>query len=123
MAGDQAYLMPRDKGPVRALARDIVDSRRSILGLFMPLALTLIVFMYASPPQIQVWMTPALLVLMAVMIIDAIFIGRLVNNKVAERFPDTSDGGFRLGLYAAGRASQMRRMRAPRPRVNRGEPV
>lgn len=122
MSGEEAYLLPRDKGPVRALARDLVDSRRNILGLFMPFAMTLIFVMFAVP-QLQLWMTPAMLVLMAVMTVDGIFIARLVNNRVAERFPESDDGGWKLGWYAASRASQLRKMRAPRPRVNRGEPV
>ncbi|ETZ88985.1 hypothetical protein L829_2559 [Mycobacteroides abscessus MAB_030201_1075] len=124
MAGDEAYLLPRDKGPVRAFARDIVDSRRNVLGLFMPLALFLIFTMFAVPSvQVQMWMTPAMLVLMIVMIVDGIFVGRLVNKRVYERFPTSDEGGFKLGWYAASRASQLRKMRAPRPRVNRGEPV
>ena len=36
MAGEEAYLLPRDQGPVRRYVRDIVDSRRNVLGLFMP---------------------------------------------------------------------------------------
>ena len=47
MAGDDAYLLPRDKGPVRRYVRDIVDSRRNVLGLFMPAALGLIFVMLA----------------------------------------------------------------------------
>ena len=39
MAGEDAYLLPRDKGPVRRYVRDVVDSRRNVLGLFMPAAL------------------------------------------------------------------------------------
>ena len=52
MAGDDAYLLPRDKGPVRRFVRDIVDSRRNVLGLFMPAALALIFVMLAIP-QVQ----------------------------------------------------------------------
>ena len=39
MAGEDAYLLPRDRGPVRRYVRDVVDSRRNLLGLFMPSAL------------------------------------------------------------------------------------
>lgn len=124
MTGDEAYLLPRDKGQVRAFARDIVDSRRNVLGLFMPLALFLIFAMFAVPSvQVQMWMTPAMLVLMLVMVVDGVFVGRLVNKRVAERYPTSEESGFKLGWYAASRASQLRKMRAPRPRVNRGEPV
>ena len=123
MAGDDAYLLPRDKGPVRALARDVVDSRRiSVLGLFMPAALGLIFIMLAVP-QVQVFISPAMLILMAIMIIDGFFLGRKVNRLADEKNPDNTEGAWKLGFYAASRASQLRRMRAPRPRVNRGEKV
>ena len=42
MAGEEAYLLPRDQGPIRRYVRDVVDSRRNLLGLFMPSALTLL---------------------------------------------------------------------------------
>lgn len=123
MAGDDDYLLPRDKGPVRRFARDIVDSRRiSVLGLFMPAALGLI-FIMLGVPQVQYYISPAMLVLMAIMIVDGLLLGRRVNRLVDEKFPDNTESGWKLGFYAASRASQLRRMRAPRPQVNRGEKV
>ena len=123
MAGDDAYLLPRDKGPVRALARDIVDARRiSVLGLFMPAALGLIFIMLAVP-QVQYYISPAMLILMGIMIVDGLLLGRKVNRLVDDKYPDHTEGGWKLGFYAASRASQLRRMRAPRPRVSRGEKV
>jgi hypothetical protein len=123
MAGDDAYLLPRDKGPVRALARDIVDARRiSVLGLFMPAALGLI-FVMLAVPQVQYYISPAMLILMGIMIVDGLLLGRKVNRLVDDKYPDHTEGGWKLGFYAASRASQLRRMRAPRPRVSRGEKV
>nr|WP_163751583.1 DUF3043 domain-containing protein [Mycolicibacterium helvum] len=122
MSGDEAYLLPRDQGPVRRYARDIVDSRRNILGLFMPAALGLI-FVMLAVPQVQLFISPAMLVLMALMAVDGILLGRKVNKAVNAKFPDNAEGSFKLGMYAAGRASQMRRMRAPRPQVERGAKV
>jgi hypothetical protein len=123
MAGDDDYLLPRDKGPVRRYARDIVDSRRiSVLGLFMPAALGLIFIMLAVP-QVQYFISPAMLILMAIMIVDGLLLGRRVNRLVDEKYPDHTESGWKLGFYAASRASQLRRMRAPRPQVNRGDKV
>lgn len=123
MAGDDAYLLPRDKGPVRRYARDIVDSRRiSVLGLFMPAALALI-FVMLAVPQVQYYISPAMLILMAIMIVDGFFLGRKVNRLVDQKYPDHTESGWKLGFYAASRASQLRRMRAPRPQVNRGDKV
>jgi hypothetical protein len=124
MAGEDAYLLPRDKGPVRRLVRDVVDSRRNVLGLFMPAALGLIFIMLAVPSvQVQRLLSPAMLVLVLVMVIDGFFVGRKANKLVDQKFPDNTESGWKLGFYAASRASQLRRMRAPRPQVNRGDKV
>ena len=124
MAGEDAYLLPRDKGPVRRFARDVVDSRRNVLGLFMPAALGLIFVMLAVPSvQVQRLLSPAMLVLVLIMVIDGLIVGRKVNRLVDEKFPNNTESGWKLGFYAASRASQLRRMRAPRPQVNRGDKV
>lgn len=124
MAGEDAYLLPRDKGPVRRYVRDVVDARRNLLGLFMPSALGLIFVMLAVPSvQVQQLLSPAMLVLVFVMVIDGFVLGRKVNRMVDEKFPDNTETGWKLGFYAASRASQLRRMRAPRPQVERGASV
>ena len=124
MSGEDAYLLPRDKGPVRRFARDVVDSRRNLLGLFMPSALGLIFVMLAVPSlTVQRLLSPAMLVLVLIMVIDGFILGRKVNKLVDQKFPDNTESGWKLGFYAASRASQLRRMRAPRPQVNRGDKV
>ena len=124
MAGEDAYLLPRDKGPVRRFVRDVVDSRRNVLGLFMPSALGLIFVMLAVPSlTVQRLLSPAMLVLVVIMVIDGLIIGRKVNRLVDQKFPNNAESGWKLGFYAASRASQLRRMRAPRPQVNRGDKV
>ncbi len=124
MAGEDAYLLPRDKGPVRRYVRDVVDSRRNVLGLFMPSALAMIFVMLAVPSvQVQQLLSPAMLVLVFIMLVDGFVLGRKVNRMVDEKFPDNTEGGWKLGFYAASRASQLRRMRSPRPQVERGASV
>lgn len=122
MAGEDDYLLPRDKGPVRRYVRDLVDSRRNVLGLFMPAALGLL-FVMLAVPQVQLFISPAMLVLVTVMVIDGILVARRVNKRVDEKFPDNPDSGWKLGFYAASRASQLRRMRAPKPQIDRGDSV
>jgi hypothetical protein len=124
MSGDDAYLLPRDKGPVRRFVRDVVDARRNILGLFMPAALALVFVMVSVPsPQFQRLLSPAMLLLVLVMLVDAVLVGRKINKLVDAKFPENTESGWKLGLYAASRASQLRRMRAPRPQVDRGAEI
>ena len=124
MAGNDAYLLPRDKGPVRRYVRDVVDARRNVLGLFMPAALALIFVMLSVPSvAVQQLVSPAMLVLVLIMVIDGFILGRKVNRLADAKFPDNTETGWKLGFYAASRASQLRRMRAPRPQVERGASV
>ena len=123
MAGEEAYLLPRDQGPIRRYVRDVVDSRRvNVLGMFMPATLFLLLAMF-SVPQVQLLMSPAMLILMALMSIDGLILGRKVSKLVDAKFPSNTESRWKLGLYAAGRATQMRRMRTPRPQVGRGSDV
>lgn len=123
MAGDEAYLLDRDKGPVRRYIRDVVDSRRNLLGLFMPSAFVLLFLTLSVPLAVQRYVSLGLLVLMLFMAVDAFLLGRKIGRRVDEKFPDNTDARWRLSLYGVGRASQLRRMRAPKPQVNRGDHV
>ncbi len=122
LAGEDKYLLPRDRGPVRAYVRDLVDARRNLVGLFMPLALVLILTMFLTP-QVQAYVTLAMIVMMAFMVAEGFLIGRTINKRVLERYPDDTTSRWSLGWYAFVRASQIRRMRAPKPRVSPGDAV
>ena len=121
MDGDEKYMMARDRGPVRKMARDIVDSRRNFAGLFLPFAIFLLVVLMV--PSLAVIGNLVLLVFVLLTVIDSIYLGRMVNRRVRERFPDTTDTGFRLGWYSFTRAMQLRMMRAPRPQHKPGDKV
>jgi hypothetical protein len=122
-AGDDKYLLPRDKGPVRAFVRDVVDSRRHLIGLFMPLALLVLVAMVSPVPAIQAYAAPGTLVVLLVMVLEGFLLGRTVVRRVREKFPDASDRPLSLGWYSFVRASQIRKLRVPKPKVQPGDNV
>jgi hypothetical protein len=119
-AGDERYLMPRDRGPVKAYVRDVVDSRPHIMGLFMPLALVVVLSLLVPVPAAQQYLSLFSLVALSTMIIEGVFLGASVTRKARARFPDEQIGGLSTGWYAFTRASQLRRLRIPKPRVARG---
>ncbi|MDR7303075.1 DUF3043 domain-containing protein [Haloactinomyces albus] len=123
MAGDERYLMPRDRGPVRAHVRDTVDSRRHLMGLFMPLVLVVFATTLVPNPVVQQYATLACLVLLLTMVFEGTVLGRLVNRSVRAKYPDTKDRPFSLGWYAFTRAMQIRKLRVPRPRVSPKQPA
>ncbi|GAA5120047.1 DUF3043 domain-containing protein [Pseudonocardia adelaidensis] len=119
-AGDDRYLMPRDRGPVKAYVRDVIDSRPHIMGLFMPLALIVVLSLLVPVPAAQQYLSLFSLVALSTMIIEGIFLGASVTRKARAKFPDEQIGALSTGWYAFTRASQLRRLRIPKPRVERG---
>ncbi len=109
---------PRDRGPVKALARDYVDSKRRISEYYMYGLLVLLVLLFIRAPIVQT--SVPLLVLGAVLImgLEGIFIGRRVKGLAAQRLPGESTRG--IALYSAMRALQIRKLRVPKPRIKPG---
>jgi DUF3043 family protein len=123
MAGDDKYLMPRDRGPVKAYIRDVIDSRRNLLGLFMPLAILVFVALLVPSPAIQQYATLLCLIMLVAMIFEGIVNGRRIAKLARARFPKEVIKGASVGWYAFVRGSQLRKLRVPKPRIRPGDPI
>jgi hypothetical protein len=123
MAGEDKYLMPRDRGPVKAFVRDLVDSRRNLLGLFMPLAILVFVALLIPNFAIQQYATLLCLIMLVLMIVEGIMNGRRVAKLARAKFPKETIRGASIGWYAFVRGSQLRKLRVPKPRVRPGDPL
>ncbi|MDQ1541066.1 MAG: hypothetical protein QOH29_1792 [Actinomycetota bacterium] len=119
--GDDSALGARDRGPARRFARDFVDSRRSVVGLFIPVAAPIILLGYTRV-GILVWLANIGLYAFVIgSILDSMRMNRAIRKQVSIRYPGEPTKG--LGMYAVMRAMQFRRMRMPGPRVARGAKV
>lgn len=122
-AGDDKYLLPRDRGPVKAYVRDLVDSRRHVLGLFMPLAILVFIALLVPYPIVKNYATLLCTVMLLGMVLEGFLTGRRVTRMVREKFPREDIKGRSIGWYAFIRASQLRKLRVPKPRVKAGEAI
>ena len=119
MRGEESALPARDRGPVRKYVRNIVDSRISVGEFFLPFIFIVLLVSITRNQTIAVLAILGMYLIMFVAIIDGWFLGRKIKKLVAAKFPNESTKG--LALYGFLRSTQMRRMRAPRPNVKRGE--
>jgi Protein of unknown function (DUF3043) len=117
--GEEWALPARDRGPVKTLARDYVDSKRRISEYYMYGLLVLLVLLFIRAPIVQTIVPLLVLGAVLIMAIEGILIGRRVKRIAAERLPGQSTRG--LALYSAMRALQIRRLRVPKPRVKPGD--
>ncbi|WP_424534765.1 DUF3043 domain-containing protein [Sphaerisporangium viridialbum] len=130
LKGEERYLPARDRGPTRKLARDWVDSRRTISQYFLPVSLLLLVVLWTIPmfggQTGMLLYSYAITILWPLMIVavagSSFFVAQRVKKEAAKRFPDESLKG--VGFYAAMRAMQIRRLRFPPPMLlPGGKPV
>ncbi|MFD0823961.1 DUF3043 domain-containing protein, partial [Micromonospora zhanjiangensis] len=115
---------PRDRGPERALARDVVDSRRTIGTWFFGGALIVLLGSSPSmPPLVQLGSNLLWALLALGLVVDSVLISRRIGKLVRQRFPKTDQRMGSLYLYAIMRSITFRRMRAPAPRVKVGDKI
>jgi len=119
--GESWALPAKDRGPVRALARDVVDARRGIGEYYMVMVVLLVVLLIVPGSSTKVIADIVVVFLLVVIIVEAWFVGNKVKRLAAQRFPNESTKG--VVWYAGSRGIQLRRMRIPKPRVNRGDKV
>jgi hypothetical protein len=119
-AGDDKYLLPRDRGPVKAYIRDVVDSRPHLMGMFMPLAVVVVLSVVLPFPGLQQYLSLFSLIALVTMIGEGVLLGITTARRARAKFPDAKIGALSTGWYTFTRASQLRRLRIPKPRVARG---
>ncbi|HTB53895.1 MAG TPA: DUF3043 domain-containing protein [Trebonia sp.] len=117
--GESWALNPRDRGPAKALARDYIDSKRRISEYYMYILVLLLAAVFLRNKTEQQYISPLVLVLVVIIVIDAQVIRRSLRKLVGERLPGESTRG--LTMYAVMRALQIRRFRMPAPRVRPGD--
>ena len=114
-------LHPRDRGPVRAHVRDVVDSRHRLVGLFAPAFGGTLIAALGPSSNLQRWLLVICAAVLVVSVVDAVLLGRTATRSARARFPDEVVDGPRTGWYAFMRAHRMRSMRLPPPRVALGD--
>jgi hypothetical protein len=118
-AGNEKYLLPRDKGPVRRFIRDFVDSRLSFVELLIPLLILTMVLGYSGNDTARGYGNAILLGTVLLVVVDMFTLRRRLRKQLAARFPGEPTKG--TTYYAVSRALQMKFMRLPKAQVKLGQ--
>ncbi|RBY85508.1 DUF3043 domain-containing protein [Blastococcus sp. TF02A-30] len=120
--GDDSYLPARDRGPVRKLVRDVVDSRRNIGSWFLVVALVALVGTFAGDPMITAYATTVLMGYLLLLVVDSVVLSRKIK-KALTRFPAGTEKTRGAVWYGISRSTMVRRWRFPKPEVELGAQV
>lgn len=117
--GSSADLPSRDRGPSRALARDLVDRRRTVAEFMLPILLVILVMSFfpaASTLVFSLWTVTILAT-----VLDEVWLVVSLKRELKRRFSKAERRG--AVLYAVLRSTQLRRMRLPKPTIAIGQPL
>jgi hypothetical protein len=118
-AGDESHFPARDRGPVRRYVRDMVDGRRLLTEFFLPVMIGILALSLLPIPALVQSVTLLWLAAIALVFAELTWLGFKLRKGIAERFPDdTSRGNVMYGII---RATQLRRLRLPKPAVKPGQ--
>ena len=115
--GDPDALPKRDRGPVRKIARDYVDSHRMISN-YLLILFPLMIVGYFIP-----FLNIAVIALLFVIVVEWFLTGRRLRALATSRLDDVREGPWSLGFYAGSRAYMPRRWRMPGPQVRIGDKI
>ena len=118
-AGDERYVLARDKGPVRRFVRDFVDTRWSLVELMIPVLIVSMVLGYSGSTQARSFSSLLLLMMFVIVVVEMVGLRFRIRREITKRFPGESLKG--ITYYAVIRAMQVRFLRLPKPQVKRGQ--
>jgi Protein of unknown function (DUF3043) len=121
--GEEWAIPAKDRGPVRALARDYIDSRRFILSEYILFGILVLIFalFFLDKSKHSDMILYIELVIVGIIAIEALFHAAMVTRLAKQRLPGESTRG--LTWYIIKRNIKIRSSRIPPPRVDRGQNI
>jgi hypothetical protein len=121
--GEEWAIPAKDRGAVKALARDYVDSRRFIISEYILFAIFILIFALFIIDRTKN-STVILLIevgIVSVILFEALYHAMTVSRLARQRLPGQSTRG--LTWYIVKRNVKLRSSRIPPPRVSRGQAI
>ena len=118
--GDDRHLPGRDAGPVRALVRDVVDARRSVGVLMLPMSLLLVLAQLTKNIPVINFAATLFLALVLALAADVVVTSFTIRRRIAGQFPGEARMVRHVG-YGILRSTVLRRFRMPTPRTSPGK--
>ncbi|WP_454294587.1 DUF3043 domain-containing protein [Salana multivorans] len=122
VTGEDKYLPAQHRGEQRRYIRDYVDARWSLGEFFLPIAFVFVIltFVLGNDPRFALPLLLGLYALVAVAVVDAIFVGRRIRKQLAAKFGAEKVQKGTI-MYAVLRSFQLRPTRMPKPQNRRGQ--
>ena len=119
MAGDEKYLLGRDQGPQRKIAREIIDGRYTMIEGLMPLMIVFLLVTSVTPVAANNLITLVMVLVLTAVSMEATIMHRMIGARIKERLGATTKMQKGTWFYTFTRGMQPRPLRIPKPAPRR----
>jgi len=119
MAGDEKYLLGRDRGPQRKIAREIIDGRYTLIEGLMPLMVMFLLVTSVTTAAVNNIITVVMLMALVVVSIEATILHRMISSLIKDRLGAETSIQKGTWFYVFTRGMQPRPLRIPKPAPRR----
>jgi len=115
IAGDDRYLLARDRGPQRKILRDVLDNRYTLIEGLMPMMILFLIVTSFTPTAAQNIITLVMILALLTVSVEALVISRKATEVIREKLG--ADVKLQRGnyFYVVTRGIQPRPLRLPKP--------
>jgi hypothetical protein len=115
LAGDERYLLPRDRGPQRKIIRDVLDNRYTLIEGLMPLMVLFLLVTSFTDDRAKDVITVVMILALFAVSLEAAIINRKSAAKIREKLGEDTKLQRGNYFYTVTRGMQPRPLRLPKP--------
>lgn len=115
LSGDEKYLLGRDRGPQRKIARDVIDNRYTLIEGLMPMMVVFLLITSVTNEAAKSIITLVMIIALFVVSIEVTILHRIIKSRIQAKLG--ADEKLQKGtwFYAFTRGMQPRPLRIPKP--------
>ena len=115
LSGEEKYLLGRDRGPQRRLARDVIDNRYTLIEGLMPLMVLFLLITSATSDSVKNIITLVMIIALITVTIEVSLLHRIIKSRIKEKLGADTKIQKGTWFYVFTRGMQPRPLRIPKP--------
>jgi len=119
LSGDEKYLLGRDRGPQRRIARDVLDNRYTFIEGLLPMMIVFLLFTAVDERSTQEIVTVVMLIALGISAIEVTILNNIVKKRIKEKLGADTQVQRGNWFYLFTRGMQPRPLRIPKPTPRR----
>ena len=119
LAGDERYLLGRDRGPQRKIVREVLDNRFTFIEGLLVIMMVFLLFSNSTTRENQTWITLIMFGVLGICCLEVTLLNSIARKRIREKLGSEVVIQKGTWFYILMRGMQPRPLRIPKPAKRR----